>query len=263
MYVLKASNPVFQNVIAGVKVFKELVKLKGTHFSSVQSLSRVRLCNPMNRSTPGLPVHHQFPEFTQTHVHWVSDAIQPSHPLSSPFPSAPNPSQHQSLFQWVSSSQLIRVALIQYAWGPYKKRRLGHRHLERRPSEDPGRGLTSRKYGSEGTNPADTLILKFQPPEMRESQLLLFKPPVCVTATLANEMTMDFSKILFLITIRFFFFIFSFLLQPKLALLPGFCSQRPCKTCYLEQNIQSWNNSESEMNLGFESFLTTVNGYRV
>ena len=56
------------------------------------------LCNPMNRSTPGLPVHHQLPEFTQTHVHQVSDAIQPSHPLSSPSPPAPNPSQHQSLF---------------------------------------------------------------------------------------------------------------------------------------------------------------------
>ena len=58
----------------------------------------------MNRSTPGLPVHHQLLEFTQTHVHRVSDAIQPSHPLSSPFPPAPNPSQHQSLFQWVNSS---------------------------------------------------------------------------------------------------------------------------------------------------------------
>ena len=57
------------------------------------------LCDPMNRSMPGLPVHHQLPEFTQTHVHRVSDAIQPSHPLSSPFPLAPNPSQHQSLFQ--------------------------------------------------------------------------------------------------------------------------------------------------------------------
>ena len=53
-------------------------------FSPFQSLSRVRLCNPMNRSTPGLHVHHQLPEFTQTHVRWVSDAIQPSHPLSSP-----------------------------------------------------------------------------------------------------------------------------------------------------------------------------------
>ena len=57
------------------------------------------LCDPMNRSTPGLLVHHQRPEFTQTHVHRVSDAIQPSHPLSSPSPPAPNPSQHQSLFQ--------------------------------------------------------------------------------------------------------------------------------------------------------------------
>ena len=56
------------------------------------------LCDPMNRSTPGLPVHHQLPEFTQTHVHPVSDAIQPSHPPPSPFPPAPNPSQHQSLF---------------------------------------------------------------------------------------------------------------------------------------------------------------------
>ena len=56
------------------------------------------LCDPMNRSTPGLPVHHQLPEFTQTLVHRVSDAIQPSHPLSSPSPPAPNPSQHQSLF---------------------------------------------------------------------------------------------------------------------------------------------------------------------
>ena len=64
-----------------------------------QSLSRVRLCDPMNRSTPGLPVHHQLPEFTETHVHRVSDAIQPSHALSSPSPPAPNPSQHQSLFQ--------------------------------------------------------------------------------------------------------------------------------------------------------------------
>ena len=68
-------------------------------FSSVQSLSRVRLCDPMNHSTPGLPVHYQLPEFTQTHVHRVSDAIQPSHPRSSPSPPAPNPSQHQSLFQ--------------------------------------------------------------------------------------------------------------------------------------------------------------------
>ena len=68
-------------------------------FSSVQSLSHVRLCDPMNHSTPGLPVQHQLLEVTQTHVHRVSDAIQPSHPLSSPSPPALNPSQHQSLFQ--------------------------------------------------------------------------------------------------------------------------------------------------------------------
>ena len=72
-------------------------------FSSVQFISVAQLCptlcNPVNRSTPGLPVHHQLPEFTQTHVRRISDAIQPSHPLSSPSPPAPNPSQHQSLFQ--------------------------------------------------------------------------------------------------------------------------------------------------------------------
>ena len=67
-------------------------------FSSVAQLCPT-LCDTMNRSTPGLPVHHQLPQFTQTHVHRVSDAIQPSHPLSSPSPPAPNPSQHQSLFQ--------------------------------------------------------------------------------------------------------------------------------------------------------------------
>ena len=79
--------------------------------SSVQSFSRVRLCNPINRSTPGLPVHHHLPEFTQTHVHRVGDAIQPSHPLSSPAPPAPNPSQHQSLFQCVNSSHEVAEVL--------------------------------------------------------------------------------------------------------------------------------------------------------
>ena len=67
-------------------------------FSSVAQ-SCPTLCDPLNRSTSGLPVHHQLPGFTQTHVHRVSDAIQPSHPLSSPSPPAPNPSQNQSLFQ--------------------------------------------------------------------------------------------------------------------------------------------------------------------
>ena len=79
-------------------------------FSSVAQ-SCPTLCDPMNRSTPGLPVHHQLPEFTQTHVHQVSDAIQPSHPLSSLSPPAPNPSQHQSLFQWVNSSHEVAKVL--------------------------------------------------------------------------------------------------------------------------------------------------------
>ena len=71
-------------------------------FSSVAQ-SCLTLCDPMNCSTPGLPVHHQLSEFTQTHVRWVTDSIQPSHPLSSPSPPAPNPSQHKSPFQWVNS----------------------------------------------------------------------------------------------------------------------------------------------------------------
>ena len=79
-------------------------------FSSVAQ-SCLTLCDPMNRSTPGLPVHHQLPELTQTHVHWVSEAIQPSHPLSPPSPPAPNPSQHQGLFQWVNSSDEVAIVL--------------------------------------------------------------------------------------------------------------------------------------------------------
>ena len=85
-----------------IENYKTLVKEiedDTVQFSSVQSLSRVRLCDPMNHSTPSLPVHHHLPEFTLTHVHRVRDAIQPSHPRSSPSPPAPNPSQHQSLFQ--------------------------------------------------------------------------------------------------------------------------------------------------------------------
>ena len=78
-------------------------------FSSVQSCPT--LCDAMNHSTPGLPVHHQLPKFTQTHVHLVSDDIQPSHPLSSPSPPAPNSSQHQSLSQWVNSSHEVAKVL--------------------------------------------------------------------------------------------------------------------------------------------------------
>ena len=85
--------------------FKEVfkVKKKKSRFASVQFSSFAQscptLCDPMNRSTPGLPVHHQLPEFTHIHVHRVGDAIQPSHPLSSPSPPALNPSQHQGLFK--------------------------------------------------------------------------------------------------------------------------------------------------------------------
>jgi len=94
---------------------KEIIKsinisTLSVQFSSVAQ-SCLTLCDPMNHSTPGLPVHHQLQEFTQTHIHWVSDAIQPSHPLSSPSPPAPNPSQHQSLFQWVSSSHEVAKVL--------------------------------------------------------------------------------------------------------------------------------------------------------
>ena len=78
----------------------------------------------MNHNTPGLPVHHQLPEFTQTHLHWVGDAIQPSHPLSSPSPPAFNISQNQGLFKWLSSSyQVAKVLEFQlqhqsFQWAP-------------------------------------------------------------------------------------------------------------------------------------------------
>ena len=92
-------------------------------FSSVTQ-SCLTLCDPMNHSTPGLPVHHQLPEFTQTHVHWVSNAIQPSHPLLSPSLPAFNLSQHQGLFKWVSfSHQVAKVLEFQlqhqsFQWTP-------------------------------------------------------------------------------------------------------------------------------------------------
>ena len=79
-------------------------------FSSVAQ-SFPTFCDLMNRSTSGLLVHHQLPEFTQTHIHRVDDAIQASHPLSSPSPPAPNPSQHQSLFQWINSSHEVAKVL--------------------------------------------------------------------------------------------------------------------------------------------------------
>src|SRR5574341_595166 len=81
----------------------------------------------MNRSTPGLLVLHHLPEFTQTHVHRIGDAIQPSHPLSSPSPPAPNPSQHQSLFQRVNSSHEVAKVL---------EFQLSHHSFQRNPRAD-------------------------------------------------------------------------------------------------------------------------------
>ena len=91
---IKSASP----ALAGGFFTTELPESPSVQFGSVVQ-SCPTLCDPMNCSTPGLPVHHQLPEFTQTHVHRVSDAIQPSHLLLSPFPPAPNPSQHQGLFQ--------------------------------------------------------------------------------------------------------------------------------------------------------------------
>ena len=87
-----------------------LIHFISTQLSSV-SQSCLTLCNPINCSIPGFPVHHQLPELAQTHVHWVSDAIQPSHPLSSPSPPALNVSQHQGLFQWISSLHQVAKVL--------------------------------------------------------------------------------------------------------------------------------------------------------
>ena len=90
-------NKDFKTVSFTKSKYKSSISDESVQFSSVTQ-SCPTLCDPMNCSTPGLPVHYQLPEFTQTHVYQVSDAIQPSHPLSSPSPPAPNPSQHQSLF---------------------------------------------------------------------------------------------------------------------------------------------------------------------
>ena len=90
-----------------------MVNAEGSSLDQIRSVAQScwTLWDPMICITPGLPVHHQLPEFTQTNVHCVSDAIQPSHHLSSPFPPAPNPSQHQSLFQWVNSSHEVAKVL--------------------------------------------------------------------------------------------------------------------------------------------------------
>ena len=93
----------------------ELRLLDPHDMCSVQSSSVAQscptLCDPMDCSTPGLPIHHQLPEFIQTHVHWASDTTQPSHPLLSPSPLVFNLSQHQGLFKWVSSSHQVAKVL--------------------------------------------------------------------------------------------------------------------------------------------------------
>ena len=102
---------VYQFLIIQWGVCVDTLTYTYTFISSVQLLSHVRLFwDPMDCRMPGFSVHHQLPEFTQTHVHWVGDAIQPSHPLSSPSP-AFSLSQHQGLFQWVSSSHHVAKAL--------------------------------------------------------------------------------------------------------------------------------------------------------
>ena len=98
MVITDHQNCLFRNLYAGQEA---TVRTGHGTIRSIRSVAQScpTLCDPVNRSTPGLPVHHQLPEFTETHVHRVSDAIQPSHPLSSPSLPAPTPSQHQSLFQ--------------------------------------------------------------------------------------------------------------------------------------------------------------------
>ena len=105
-FILQCSSPqVVVSLLMLSLLWVQRVDIMGTtvQFRSVAQLC-LTLCNPMDCSTPGLPVHHQLTESTQTHVHWVGDAIQPSHPLSSPSPPAFNRSQQQGLFTWVSSS---------------------------------------------------------------------------------------------------------------------------------------------------------------
>ena len=107
---------------ASVSRFDKFMNVCSVQFSSVAQ-SCPTLCDPMNCSTPGLPVQHQLLEFTQTHVHWVSDAIQPSHPLLSPSPPALSFSQHQGLFKWLSTLHQVAKVLEfqlqrQHQWTP-------------------------------------------------------------------------------------------------------------------------------------------------
>ena len=120
----------FSPILFFLKKDKDFASTKGyivsVQFSSVTQ-SCWTLCDPMNLSTPGLPVHHQLPEFPQTHAHRVGDAIQPSHPLSSPSPPAPNPSEHQGLFQWVNSSHEVAKVL-------YKEMQISESRVSQSPN---------------------------------------------------------------------------------------------------------------------------------
>ena len=114
----------------GLKLNIQKIKIMASGpISSVQFRHSVMSdsLRPMNRSMPGLPVHHQLWEFTQTHVHRAGDTIQPSHPLSSPSPPAPNPSQHQRLIQWVNSSHEVAKVL---------EFQLQHHSFQRNPRDD-------------------------------------------------------------------------------------------------------------------------------
>ena len=100
----------FPQLTCELGIIVPILQIQCSQFSSVSQLCPT-LCDSMDCSTPGLPVHLQLPEFTETHVHWVSDAIQPSRPLLSPSPPAFNLSQQQGLFKWVSSSHQVAKVL--------------------------------------------------------------------------------------------------------------------------------------------------------
>ena len=117
---------IHQGCILSPCLFNLYAEFSSVQFSSVAQ-SCLTLCNPMNCSTPGLPVHHQLPEFTQTHVHRVGDAIQSSHPLSPPSPPTSNPSQHQGLLQWVNSTHEVAKVL---------EFQLQHHSFQRTPRTD-------------------------------------------------------------------------------------------------------------------------------
>ena len=118
------------NILRWNQIFKKWCCWIGNFWylcQSVQSLSHVRLfATPWITGTPGLPAHHQLPESTQTHVHWVSDAIQLSHPLSSPSPPALNLSQHQGLFKWVLYLRFTQTSEEPTAWGEFRTCKTKH-----------------------------------------------------------------------------------------------------------------------------------------